>query len=176
MSLNATIGYSTATDGREAVLEAVRSAQDKMGRAPVQFGWIIASHVFSIQQVLSGALDLLGDVPLIGFSSSAELTPSGRLRRSVTVALLSGDNIQGRAGWWPEFAQDSRAATQSMLQSLRPDESSGETMLVAVDGLNGDAAYLCDALSEARYPVAGCLAGGELWRGRTFQLGGGPFN
>ena len=97
MSLTAAVGISNATDGREAGLHATRQALDQLGRGPVVFGWLIASHTFPIQQVLSGASDLLGDAPLLGFSTSAELTSSGRARRSVSVALLSADDVQARA-------------------------------------------------------------------------------
>lgn len=172
MSLTAAVGISNATDGREAGLHATRQALDQLGRGPVVFGWLIASHTFPIQQVLSGASDLLGDAPLLGFSTSAELTSSGRARRSVSVALLSADDVQARAGWWPDFVQDSRMCSQNMLSGLQPDVEAGEVLLTVADGFNGDATHLCAALSALACPAAGCLAGGELWRGRTYQVGG----
>jgi hypothetical protein len=172
MGLTALVGYSQAVDGREAGLQAMRQALDQVGRLPVAFGWVIASHVFALQDVLNGAADLLGNVSLLGFSSSAELSAAGRSHRSVVVALLCSDEIQCRAGWWPDFAQDSRACIQMMLQSLRPDSQAGESLLLVADGMNGDAALLSSILSDTGLMVAGCLAGGELWRGRTFQLGG----
>jgi hypothetical protein len=172
MSLSAAVGSSNSADAREAGLQAARQALDQLGRGPVVFGWLIVSHTLPVQQALSGAADLLGDAPLLGFSTSAELTDAGRARRSVVVALLSADDVQARAGWWPDFVQDSRACTQNMLKSLQPDGEAGELLLTVADGLGGDASHLCAALSSAGYPVAGCLAGGELWRGRTYQVGG----
>jgi hypothetical protein len=151
----------------------MRQALEGAGRAPVVFGWVIASHVFPLQEVLAGASDLLANVPLIGFTTSGEITPQGRARRSVAVALLCADDIQARAGWWPDFVQDSQACVQTMLQALKPDPQAGESLLVVAEGLNGDNAVLKEALSAIEcLPVAGCLSGGELWRGRTFQLGG----
>lgn len=147
-------------------------ALDQVQRAPVAFGYLIASHVFPIDEVLAGAADLLGEVPLLGFSTSAELSSEGLSRRTVLVALFCGEGIQGRANWWPDFVQDSRNCTRDMLQTLEPDGDEREVLLVVADGLNGDSAYLCEALSDGDFPFAGCLAGGELWRGRTFQLGG----
>ncbi len=173
MSLTSVVGQSQqALDGREAGLQAMRRALDQVGRQSVAFGWVIASHVYVLQDVLAGAADLLGNVPLLGFSSSAELSAAGRSRRSVVVALVCAEDVQGRAGWWPNFAQDTRVCVQAMLQSMRPDPQAGESLLLVADGLNGDAALLCNMLSETGLMAAGCLAGGELWRGRTFQLGG----
>lgn len=172
MSLLAAVGQSWAIDGREAGLQAMREALSQVGRTPVVLGWVIASHADSIKQVLAGATELLGDVGLIGFSSSAVITPAGRSRRSVAVALLCGEDIQGRSNWWPDFSLDSRICTQTMLQAMRPDENEGQTLLVVADGMNGDAEYLCQALSGKDYSLVGCLAGGELWRGQTYQLGG----
>lgn len=172
MTFVASVGTSQILNGREAGLQATRQALDGAGRVPAVFGWVIASHVFPIQEVLAGASDLLANVPLIGFTTSGEITPQGRARRSVAVALLCADDIQGRAGWWPEFVQNTRDCVQNMLQALKPDPQAGESMLVVADGLSGDSDLLCEALSMQDIPVVGCLAGGELWRGRTFQLGG----
>lgn len=172
MTFVASVGSSQNLSGREAGMQAMRQALDGAGRVPPVFGWVIASHVFPIQDVLAGASDLLANVPLLGFTTSAEITGQGRARRSVAVALLCADDIQGRAGWWPEFVQDTRGCVQNMLQALRPDPQAGESLLVAADGLSGDSDLLCEALSMSDLPVVGCLAGGELWRGRTFQLGG----
>jgi hypothetical protein len=181
--LNAAVGQSQALDGREAGSQAMRAALDKTARAPVAFGWVIASHALPLQQVLFGATDLLGNVPLLGFSTSGTLyaspepgtaasMESDSARRSVVVALITSEDVQGRSGWWPDFGQDSRACTQNMLQAMQPDAETGDILLAVADGLSGDAAFLCQAVSSRNYLMAGCLAGGELWRGRTYQLGG----
>ena len=150
----------------------MQQALDQAGRAPVAFAWLIVSHLDPLQQVVAGTTELLGDVPLIGFSTSAALTASGKSRRSVAVALLCGDEVKGRSNWWPDYVQDSRICTLNMLASLAPDEGRGEALLVVADGINGDAGSLCKVLSSRRVPLAGCLSGGELWRGRTYQIGG----
>ena len=172
MSLLATIGLSQAVDGREAGLQAMQQALDQAGRAPVAFAWLVVSHLDPVQQVVAGATELLGDIPLIGFSTSAALTASGKSRRSVAVALLCGDEVKGRSNWWPDFVKDSRLCTQNMLASLAPDERQGEALFVVADGINGDADSLCKAVASRKVPLVGCLSGGELWRGRTYQVGG----
>jgi hypothetical protein len=172
VSLTAAVGQSQAMGGREAGAEAAKQALEKVGLAPVVFAWVIVSRAFGMQEAVSGVVEVLGNAPLLGFSTSAELTGGGRSRRSVVVAVCAGADIQSRAGWWPDYAQDSRAIGQAMLRGLRPDGESGEILLLAADGVNGDAEELCRTLLDGGYSLAGCLAGGELWRGRTFQVGG----
>ena len=61
---------------------------------------------------------------------------------------------------------------QNMLQSLQPSVRDGEILLLVADGLNGDGEFLCQAVSDGGFDLAGCLAGGQLRQGRTYQLGG----
>lgn len=172
MSLKAAVGQSFALDGREAGMQAAKQALEQLGLAPVVFAWVIVSQVFAFQEVVNGVADILGTAPLLGFSTSAELTEAGRSRRSVVVAVFAGPDIQGRGGWWPDYAQDSRAITQAMLRSLRLEGRDEEILFLVADGVNGDADDLCRVLPDGNFCLAGCLAGGELWRGRTFQVGG----
>jgi hypothetical protein len=158
--------------GREAGVQAARQAQEQVGLAPVAFAWVIASHAFSMSEVVGGVGEVLGNSPLLGFSTSSELTNAGRSRRSVVVVIFAGEDIQARAGWWPDFAQDSRSITQAMLRSLNPSGERGEILLLIADGVNGDAEEMCRLLMDSSYALVGCLAGGEVWRGRTFQAGG----
>jgi len=172
MPLITAVGSSKQISGRDAGWQAVENALEQVGRQSVAFGFVIASHIHPLGQVLDGVADLLGDIPMLGFSSSAELTSQGLDRRTVAVALFCGEDLRGRANWWPDFTDNSRACTQNMLQGLQPSGKDGEILLLVADGLNGDADYLCRALSDSSFALAGCLAGGDLRQGRTYQLGG----
>ncbi len=171
MALSAVVGQAQALEGREAAAQATHRALDQVGRSPAVFGLVIASHYHAIQQVLSGAATLLGDIPLLGLSTTAEITDEGQAQRSVVVALLTGEGINVKADWWGEFGDDSRGATQHMAQALQLYHAEG-TLLVVADGFNGDAKQLCAGLPAGEYNVAGCLAGGSLNHARTFQIGG----
>jgi hypothetical protein len=171
MALSAVVGQAQALEGREAAAQATHRALDQVGRNPAVFGLIIASHYHSMQQVLSGAATLLGDTPLLGFSTTAEITNEGQSQRSVVVALLTGEGINVKADWWSGFGDDSRGATQRMAQALQLFHAEG-TLLVVADGFNGDAKQLCAGLPAGEYNLAGCLAGGDLHHARTFQVGG----
>ncbi len=172
MTLKASIGFSNALQGREAGRLAMRQAVEAAGRTPPVMGWVIASYAFSLAEVMAGAQELLGALPLLGFSSAGEITPPGRSKRSVVVGLLCGEDMQARGGWFPDFTQDSQSAIQNMLHTLQPDAQRGDSLLFAVDGFNGDYDLLAEMLSATGVNSAGCLASGELWRGRTYQGGG----
>jgi hypothetical protein len=170
MPLAAVVSQTQALEGREAAVQATQQALELLGKNPV-LGFVIASHYYPIQQVVSGIATLLGDAPLIGFSTSAELTTGGQNQRSVAVALISGADIQTQADWWPGYSEDSRLATQKINQAFELSHAIG-SLLVVADGLNGDAKLLCAALAPGDYTLAGCLAGGDLRRARTYQVGG----
>ena len=170
--MKAAIGQSWAVDGHQAGLEATRQAMDQLGRSPVAFAWLVVSQSYPVDQALAGVTELIGDTPILGFSTSAELSDAGRSRRSVLIGLVSGENIRGRTGWWPEFSQDSPACTQKMLAALRPNSDENNILLVAADGLGGGADQLCAGLANLQRPVGGCLSTGDLVRGRTYQIGG----
>lgn len=172
MSFRAAIGVSQNPDSLEAGEIAARMALEQAGRAPIVFGWLMVSHIHSVGEVLAGVSAVLGNVPLIGVSTSAELTASGRSRRSVVLAALAGGELRARAGWWGGYAEDARLSVEQMLHSLRLEVENGDILLLAADGVSGNVGELQQALAHLRCETTGCLAGGELWRGRTYQIGG----
>ncbi len=172
MSVRAAIGQSWVVEGHQAGLEAARQALENLGRAPVAFAWVVVSQSYQVDQALAGVTEVTGDAPILGFSTSAEISNIGRSRRSVLVGLLSGENIRGHSGWWSEFSQDGGTCTQKMLAALHPDPDENNMLLVVADGLGGSADLLFSALADLQLPVSGCLASGDLVRGRTYQIGG----
>jgi len=171
MTLIIATGQATSLDGREAAVQATHQALEHLGKKTVAFGLIVASHYFQFQQILSGITPLLGDTPLLGFSTSAEFSPQGVVERSVVVTLVSGNELQAVADWWPGYDLDSGEAAQKMIRAFELDQAEG-TLLVTADGLAGDAHLMCAALPAGNYHLAGCLAGGDLRRAQTEQIGG----
>lgn len=171
MAISAFIGTSQALYGREAATQASHRALEQVGRNPVFLGIVISSYHHPVQQVMSGVSALVGDAPLIGFGTSAEINSDGLNHHSSIVILLSGENTNARAEWLPGFGEDSRGVTQRMANLLQLFHSEGSLLLIA-DGFSGDARQACAALPPGNYQVAGCLAGGDLHQARTYQIGG----
>ncbi len=185
MALLASVGLSQLLDGREAGSEAARKAFDSLDRGPATFAFVVASHDYPLEETIGGVSALLSDTPLLGFSAGAVLSGEGSSQRAVAVALMSSSDVQVRADWWhcPENGHTDtiHQSVQTLLQGLRPEEAPG-TLLVVYDGLAVYADKTIEAIQEAlkrgdegeKSPVilTGCLSGGDLRSGRTFQVGG----
>ncbi len=171
MTLSAAVGQSRSLDGREAAQKAAHQALEQLTGVPVRLGMVIFSQSYEVEDVLSGVTAILGNTPLVGFCTSAELTASGQMTRSVVVALLAGTEVHARAHWWPGFSEDSRSAVQSLVDEFRLHEQTGGALLAFADGLHGDGTQLSSRLPRG-FQVAGGLTGGDFYRGRSFQIGG----
>ena len=172
MAVIAAVGQAQALDGREAGLQAAHQALNRLGGitgAPA-LAIVISSHQYQARDVSSGVSSLLGEVPLIGFSTPAGLTSGGQHPHSVVVALLAGD-FQADSHWLPGYAQSARE-TAMHLTRLASVRGEGQSMLFFADGFNGDAEQLCSGLAELHMPITGALSSGDLHTGSTYQISG----
>ncbi len=172
MALKVSVGQAFSVEGREAVTQAIYDALMKIEAESVDLAFIIASFEYNFQEILSGAVTQLGNTSLIGFSTSGEITQTGSHRRSVVVALISGEGLQSRSEWLPDFSEDSSRVAQEIIQALKVNDKTKGALLFVADGLGGDYEAMIDSLPEGEYYFAGCLAGGDLRQERTFQIGG----
>jgi hypothetical protein len=170
MTLTISIGQAQELNGREAGLQATHHALNRLGTGNPAFGLVIASHQYQAREVVSGVSSLLGDTPMIGFSSSAGLTSSGLHPNSVIVALLGGD-ILAETRWMPGYAQSGRE-TGSQLARHAAEGGDTRALLFFADGFNGDADQLCSALGESSFPLAGALSSGDMHTGHSYQIAG----
>lgn len=170
--MQATLGFANTLDGFDAGARAARQALREMGRAHPAIGILVSSHAYPLDQVVAGACSALGETPLWGFESSAQLHHQGVSQHGVLLALLSDPGMSARAGWWPGFDENSRACTQEMLKALQPGAHPDGALLLAPDGLSGDSAEMCALLPCGDHPIAGALVGGELHHAGAYQAGG----
>ena len=169
MTLIASVGRAQALDGREAGLQAAHQALNKLGAYAPGFAIVIASHQYQPREVLSGVSSLLGDAPMIGFSSPAGLTRDGLHPHSVVVAMLSGD-IQTDMLWLPGYAQSGRE-TASKVEQHAAARVERQSILFFADGFNGDAEQFCNGIPPNIH-IAGGLSSGDLHTGNTYQIAG----
>jgi len=170
MTLLASVGQSQALDGREAGLQATHKALNRLGTSAPSLGIIISSHQYEASEVSSGVTSLLGEVPILGFSSPAGLTSQGQHPHSVIVALLSSPEVQAETHWLPGYAQSGRE-TANQLQEIAAAENS-QGMLLFADGFNGDAEQMCTSIEKPSIPFVGGLSSGDLHTGNTYQISG----
>ncbi|GAB4500267.1 MAG: hypothetical protein OHK003_19740 [Anaerolineales bacterium] len=169
MAIISAVGAAQALDGREAGLQATHQALNKFGANVPGLGIVIASHQYQAREVLNGVSSLLGDTPMIGFSSPAGLTRDGIQPHSVVVALLSGD-FQTETLWLPGYAQSGRE-TASKIEQHASARVERQSVLFFADGFNGDAEQFCSSLPTA-LDVVGALSSGDLNTGNTYQMVG----
>lgn len=170
MTLYGSVGTAQALDGREAGLQAAHQALNRMSAAAPGLGVVISSHQYQAREVLNGVASLLGDAPVIGFSSPAGLSNSGQHPHSVVVGLLGGD-LHVDTQWYPGYAQSGRETGAKLSQyiSARVERQS---VICFADGFNGDAEQLCASVSTFGNPFVGALSSGDLHTGGTYQLVG----
>jgi len=169
MTLVASVGSAQALDGRESGLQAAHQALNRIGANAPGFAVVISSHQYQAREVLNGVTSLLGDAPVLGFSSPAGITHEGQQPHSVVVALLSG-NFQADALWLPGYAQSGRETAAKLMQYVAAREEH-QSLLFFADGFNGDAEQLCNALSPG-LNIMGGLSSGDLHTGNTYQMAG----
>lgn len=170
MTLHAAVGVAQALDGREASLQATHHALNRLGAVAPGLGIVIASHQYQARDVANGASSLLGDAPLIGFSTPAGLTGAGLHSHSVVVAVLSAEDLDASSYWLPGYAQSSRE-TASQLDMLVSGNQAKDVIFFA-DGFNGDAEQFCNSISPKTFRIAGSLSSGDLHTGNTYQIAG----
>jgi hypothetical protein len=169
MAMIASVGSAQALDGREAGLQAAHQALNRLGANIPSLALVVASHQYQPREVLNGVSSLLGDSPMIGFSSPAGLTRDGQHPHSVVVALLSGD-FQSETLWLPGYAQSGRDTATKIEQHIAT-RSDIHSMLFFADGFNGDAEQFCGGIASMLNTTGG-LSSGDLHTGNTYQMTG----
>lgn len=171
MSIMAAVGYAKSIEAREAGMQAVNQALNKMGNSPVGLAIVIIPYRYEAQQVISGAASMLGNVPLIGFSTTAGLTHEGQLAQSVVVALLGGSEFRAETHWFSSYAQASQETAAKLSQLLNYEQTPAQLVLGFGDGFNGNAAEFCAAMPGS-IPFLGGLASGDAANSLSFQMAG----
>ena len=170
MAILAAVGVGTGLDGREAGLQAAGEALNRLGASAPRLAILAASHQYQPRDVVSAVLSLLGDTPMIGFSTPAALSDAGQLPHGVVLSLLAGE-FEAEAHWLPGYAQSSREAAR-VLSKLSSDDRASQGILFFADGFNGDAEQFCESMQPETRPVVGALSSGDLQTGSTFQMAG----
>jgi hypothetical protein len=170
MTIQAAVGSAQALDGREAGLQAAHQALNRLGVGTPGLGILICSHEYPARDVVTGVASLLGDAPLIGFSTPAVLGNRGSQTHTVTLALLGGD-FQAESHWFPGYAQSGRE-TAARLAQLALGNKANHSVLFFADGFNGDAEQLCSASQLNQLQVVGGLSSGDIHTGAAYQIAG----
>jgi len=172
MSLLAAVGQARALDGREAGMQATHQALNDLGSTPPVLALVVCSYQYEAQQVVNGVSSLIGNTPMIGFSTPAGLSSDGVHGHSVVVALLAATDARVDVQWLAGYTQGSREVSQQLADLLKRKPK--QPSLLFADGFNADAEQLCNSL-PAGTRLIGALSSGDLQAGNAYQIGGTQF-
>ena len=169
-------GSGQGIDGREAARQASQEALEHLGSARPAAIIVLAAQEYPVAEVFAGLAKIPADVPVWGMTTRWAFTHEGEHPRSVVVAILSGADWKIQTVWQPQFGRDSNAAARGLGQVLVESGSQWKGLLLAADGIQGDATQVLPALTGLDLPVAGGLAAGEVQLGMTYQFGGNQWS
>ncbi len=172
MTIRVAVGQAQALDGREAGMQAAHQALNELGNMTPVFGLVIASYQYDAQLVVNGVASLTGNMPLIGFSSSACLTADGVHPHSVVLALVASPDARADVQWLAGYTQASREVSQQIAEMflVKPRQAT----LVFADGFNADAELLCSSMPPGSNLFGG-LSSGDLHSTSAYQIGGNQY-
>lgn len=170
MSITVGIGQAQAIDGHEAGLHAVNQALNALSNQAPILGIVIFSYRFDAQQVVSGVASMTGNLPLIGFSTTAAFTGAGLAHHAVVVALLATPDARAEVQWLAGYTQGSREISQQLAAILA--HTLRQPALLFADGFNADAEQLC-AVMPPGLNLVGALSSGDTQSGNACQIAGG---
>jgi hypothetical protein len=150
-------------------MQATHLALNGLGNNPPILAIVITSYLYDAQQVVNGVSSLMGNTPIIGFSTPAGLTSEGLQPHSVVVAVLAASDAHAEVTWLPGYTQGSREVSQQLAELLKA--KSHQPALFFADGFNADAEQLCASLPVGTNLI-GALSSGDLHTGNAYQIGG----
>ncbi|HTX78192.1 MAG TPA: FIST N-terminal domain-containing protein [Longilinea sp.] len=172
MTVNVAVGIGKGLDGREAARQATRQALDKLGTTHPILGLVFVSQEYNTGDAVAGVGSMLANTPLWGFCTHSTFSDAGEQNRTVAVAIISGRDSGVQVNWWPKYSNETLNAAFALIQLLNNPQQKPQALLLAVDGVSGEAGLLCAALGQTTAPVAGGLASGEYQLGQTPIIGG----
>jgi hypothetical protein len=136
---------------------------------------VFCSEALDPRAVLGQVNRRSGGVPLIGCSTSGEISPAGSGERSVVVMALGGDGFSIRTAAARPASHDLRGAGASVARCMTGIEARPHrVLLLLTDGFAGDQREILRGVYRvlgAGVPLVGGCAGDEQTE-RTFQMHG----
>ena len=132
-------GLSKGKDGAMVAKEAVLRAKEKLDGARVDLSIVFSSSDYDPRKVVDAIREATNNAPLIGSSSAGEFTEEKVERGSVTVGLLSSDDIKIFTAITEGVKEDPEAAIKEVVVKLPTDVEGYPylTAIILIDGLSG---------------------------------------
>lgn len=169
--IKAGVGRSNNPDALKAGTEAAKQALSQAGnKADLMI--VFSTVAYDQKKMLDGVRYVSRGIPLVGCSTSGEITSEGPVSKHVAVMALNSDQIEFTIGIGEGTDQDSFSAGREAARAVSKERKDLSLFLMLLDGLaeNGAAAVrgIQDVLGR-NFPIMGGSAGDDFMFKKTYQ-------
>lgn len=170
--IKAAVGRSNNSNAFEAGAQACQQALKETSKQ-ADLIIVFSTSKYNQQQMLDGVRSISQDTPLVGCSTSGEITNEGPLSGYVTVMALKTDKIDftiglGRGADKDSFLAGKEAAQDVKIKSKKPIS----LLMTLMEGLAENGAAAVRGVQEVfgkNFPIIGGSAGDDFVFKKTFQ-------
>ncbi|MGI9629263.1 MAG: FIST signal transduction protein [Longimicrobiales bacterium] len=180
--LNLHVGHSQLPDTSSAVEECIQQIKDSVGRESVLGTLLFASSDHDTAAVLDGVRSAFPEVPLVGCTTSGELTSAqGFCEGSLVLTAFSGEGVEIGAGIGKGTAADPREAGAAAAKMAQEAVSlPSRFCLTFPDGLTSNCDEVVQGIQSVlgeTFPIFGGAAADDWKFEKTYQcFGNGLFS
>lgn len=173
MSLYVGIGTSkNLQDAYTSGQEAARLALENAKGGKVSVAIVFASTHFNQEEMLKGVKETLGDISIIGCSSSGAITSEGAQEQAISVMVLGSDEGVFTPIKVTGIGKDIRAAGRSFGEQLKAIDDTARLAFLFSDALSGNGTELVRGVLDVLgtdFVLSGGAAGDDMNFKKTYQ-------
>lgn len=157
--MHAGVGISDKPLAWEAGLEAARQATSGFSR-PASLAIVFATESYDQEAVLASAKTVLGEINLVGASSTGLFTRDKIVQDGVGILALAGEELETATALVPYPPADSRKAGITLGERLLAGGHESGTLICFPDGFTGNISRMLDGLYDTAGPEFVYAGGG----------------
>jgi hypothetical protein len=170
--IKAGVGKSKNLDAKKAGAEAAKKALSQVGEK-ANLIFVFSTVAYDQKKMIDGVRSITKDIPLVGCSTSGEITGEGPVSKHVAVMALNSDRIDFTIGIGKGTDKDSKKAGEEAAKEVKA-KAKGEISLfiMLLDGLAENGAAAVRGVQEVfgkNFPIVGGSAGDDFLFKKTYQ-------
>lgn len=155
MATRMSTALASGENSRETAISAVQLAKEKTGPdEDMKLCIVYANPDYDLQEVIKAIREIIGNVPLIGCSSTGEFVSDKMLTGAIAITIITSNQFEVRLGKATHFNKDIPSAVKQATEDFAANSANkgikagwrGRTLLLFTDGLAGHGEALIDAL------------------------------
>ncbi len=169
------IGRSNKADAVEAGAEACEQALNQTGGG-AELIIVFSTAAYDQKKMIAGVKSVSQKIPLVGCSTSGEITSEGPVSKHVAIMAMNTDNIDFTIGIGEGTDKDSHKAGKRAAEEVKKRaEKEGKKIslfVMLLDGLAENGAAAVRGIQEVfgkNFPIIGGSAGDDFLFKKTYQ-------